>query len=100
MTMIRPGLGAMVAVGLVILSPALARAEGDRMRCDAPLSEWQPRAAVVTAMAAQGWTVLSIRPDDGCYKLKVLDADGRKSRIVLDPRTLEPVGDSREEGDN
>lgn len=89
----RLGLAATLAGSLLVaLGGVAARADHDHpSRCNVPLGDWQPRAAVEAALEARGWTVLSIRSDDGCYKVKVLTEAGEKRRVKLDPKTLEPV---------
>ena len=62
-----------------------ARADDD---CAAPMSDWQPRAAVADLAAAQGWQVRRIRVDDGCYQILGQDAAGRSIEVTLDPATL------------
>lgn len=92
----RLGLAATLAGSLLIaLSSGAARADGDdSSRCNVPLSDWKPRAAVEAALQARGWTVQSIRSDDGCYKVKVTTDTGEKRRIKLNPQTLEPVDEA------
>ena len=89
----RSGLAATLAACLLVaLGSAAARADDDHpARCNVPLGDWQPRAAVEAALQLKGWTVLSLRSDDGCYKAKILTATGEKRRVKLDPKTLEPV---------
>lgn len=89
----RLGLAATLAGSLLVaLGGVAARADHDHpSRCNVPLGDWQPRAAVEAALEARGWTVLSIRSDDGCYKAKIVTATGEKRRVKLDPKTLEPV---------
>lgn len=80
---------------LVALMPANAWADSDDYsHCNVPLSDWKPRAAVEAALEAKGWTVLSIRSDDGCYKVKVLTETGEKRRVKLNPQTLELVDEA------
>lgn len=73
------------AIGLSLASPVLA----DDHDCFVPMSEWQPRAAVQAAAEAQGWQVLRIKADDGCYQIKGTDAEGRPIEVRLDPATLD-----------
>lgn len=93
----RLGLVATLAGSLLIaFTSGAALADDDHpwdhpWRCEVPLSDWKPRAAVEAALEAKGWTVLSIRSDDGCYKVKVLTDTGEKRRVKLNPQTLEPV---------
>lgn len=66
-----------------------AAALADERECDAPIADWRPRSAVSNMAAAKGWTLERLRVDDGCYKLRVLDAQGRRLKVMLDPVTLE-----------
>ncbi|WP_407049335.1 PepSY domain-containing protein [Methyloraptor flagellatus] len=60
-------------------------------RCDVPLAEWQPREALQKKLEAQGWTVLRIRADDGCYKVVATDETGAMVKRKFDPRNLTPL---------
>ncbi|MBS1163999.1 MAG: hypothetical protein H6R00_24 [Proteobacteria bacterium] len=92
----RLGLAATLAGSLLIaLTSGTAWADGDDYsRCNVPLSDWKPREAVEAALKDRGWTVQSIRSDDGCYKVKVLTETGEKRRVKLNPQTLEPVDET------
>jgi len=70
----------------LIASPALADED-----CAVPMSDWQPREAVVKFVADQGWTLRRIRIDDGCYEVIGHDAAGRAIEVKLDPATLAVV---------
>lgn len=70
----------------LIASPALA---GDD--CAVPMTDWQPREAVVKLAAEQGWILRRIRIDDGCYEVIGRDARGRAIEVKLDPATLAVV---------
>ena len=59
--------------------------------CNAPLADWQPREALQKKLEAEGWTVLSIRLDDGCYKIKATNARGEHMEAKYDPASLERV---------
>lgn len=67
----------------LIASPALADED-----CAIPMTDWQPREAVVKFAAAQGWELRRIRIDDGCYEVIGRDAAGRAIEAKLDPATL------------
>lgn len=73
-----------ILVGLA--APALAG-----QRCSAPMAEWKPREALVEKLRADGWTIRRIKTDDGCYKVRAVDAEGRHVRAKFDPATLERV---------
>lgn len=70
----------------LIASPAVA---GDD--CAVPMTDWQPREAVVKLAAEQGWVLRRIRIDDGCYEVSGRDAAGRRIEVKLDPATLAVV---------
>jgi hypothetical protein len=84
----------MALAGLLWLgSPAAAQ-----HHCRVPLGDWQPREALQSKLEQQGWTVLGIRADDGCYKVRARNANGERLEGKFDPGSLEPVssrGDHR-----
>lgn len=67
--------------------------------CRVPMTEWQPRSAVVALAKTQGWTLRSIRIDDGCYEATGTDARGRPIEVKLDPGTLRILEIDDEEDD-
>ena len=71
---------------LGLSSPAVAGP-----RCRVPLGDWQPREALQARLQQQGWTVLAIRTDDGCYKVRARKDGGERLEGKFDPATLEPV---------
>ena len=73
-----------ILVGLA--APALAS-----QRCSVPMAEWKPREALVEKLRAEGWTIRRIKTDDGCYKVRAVDAEGRRVKAKFDPATLERV---------
>lgn len=68
-------------------SPAVAQ-----HHCRVPLADWQPREALQAKLEQQGWTVLGIRADDGCYRVRARNASGERLEGKFDPGTLELVG--------
>lgn len=60
-------------------------------RCNVPLADWQPREALERKLAAEGWTVVSVRSDDGCYKVKATNPRGERLEAKYDPGSLELV---------
>lgn len=83
-----------LALALALVSLPVASAVADE-RCAVPLADWQPRPALQARLEAQGWTVLRIRADDGCYKVLARDAAGQTIKARFDPATLERVGGRR-----
>lgn len=84
----------MLALAL-IATPALA---GDD--CTVPMTDWQPREAVMKFAAEQGWDLRRIRIDDGCYEVIGRDAEGRVIEVKLNPATLAVVEMEFEDGDD
>lgn len=83
----RSGLaGILLMVACVVAEPAAADRD-----CNVPLADWQPREALQKKLEAEGWTVLSIRADDGCYKVRATTAQGERMKAKYDPATLERV---------
>lgn len=77
---------------LVLVCAALPAAAGPH--CRVPLSEWQPREALQAKLEGQGWTVLSIRTDDGCYKVHATNEKGERLAIKVNPKTLAPAAEA------
>lgn len=85
-----------------LLSAGVAQAE---VRCAVPMTDWQPRDAVVRLAAQNGWQVQRIKIDDGCYEVKGKDAKGNKFDVKIHPGTLavlqrEHDRDSADHGEN
>lgn len=59
--------------------------------CQVPMSDWQSRESVETLAEQKGWVVRRIKTDDGCYKIKGFDAQGRKIEAKIDPGSLKVV---------
>ena len=88
----------LVAVALAAQT-GFARAE---IECEEPMANWQPVAKLVEAVTAQGWTVIKVRADDGCYHLRATDRDGKPVEAIFDPVTLRLLatgGDDHEDHD-
>lgn len=64
--------------------PALAE-EG----CFVPMSDWQPREAVVKLAESKGWAVRRIKIDDGCYEIDGKDQAGKTIEVTVHPATLD-----------
>ncbi|WP_377291674.1 PepSY domain-containing protein [Rhizobium sp. SG2393] len=60
-------------------------------KCSVPMADWQPREALQTKLEGQGWTVRSIRSEDGCYEAYALNAKGEKVEAYFDPKTFVAV---------
>lgn len=83
-----PGLRiAAVVLCLAIAAPALA----EEQICRAPLYDWQPPKVLIDKLAAEGWQDIRLRIDDGCYKVRAVNADGERLERKFDPATLAPA---------
>jgi len=74
-------------------------------RCAVPMTDWQPRGAVVRLADQNGWNVRRIKIDDGCYEIIGTDARGRQIEVKIHPGTLAVVkleyhGDEDEHDDH
>jgi hypothetical protein len=82
------------ALAIALLAATVAPAAADD-RCGVPLADWQPRSALQAKLESEGWTVLRIHSDDGCYKVLARDAAGASVKARFDPATLERVPGDR-----
>ena len=67
--------------------------------CFVPMSDWQPREAVVKLAEEKGWTVRRIKIDDGCYEIDGKDQAGRRIEVTVHPATLEVIRIEYEESE-
>ena len=83
----------------ILAQTMLARAE---VECEEPMADWQPVSKLVETVTAQGWTVLKVRADDGCYHLRATDQDGKPVEAIFDPVSLHllATGNDDHEHDN
>ena len=65
--------------------------------CFVPMSDWQPREAVVKLAEEKGWTVRRIKIDDGCYQIDGKDQVGKRIEVTVHPATLEVLRLENEE---
>ena len=77
---------------LCLALPAMAEIE-----CSTPMDDWKPVAALREEAVKLGWTVEKIRADDGCYRVKATDKDGKPVEGVFDPQSLKLLGRSDED---
>lgn len=57
--------------------------------CSVPEAEWQTKEALQAKLESEGWSVKSIKVDDGCYEAYGKDAAGNKMEVYFDPKTFE-----------
>lgn len=83
-------------LGLMCLAPPVLAGP----HCRVPLGEWQPREALQAKLEQQGWMVVSIRVDDGCYKVRATNQRGESLERKFDPRTLNQIRRPAEHDDD
>lgn len=77
---------AALAVAVTVGSIGAAYADG---KCNAPMSEWQPREKLQQKLESQGWKVRRIKTEDGCYEAYAIDDKGKRVEAYFDPKTFE-----------
>lgn len=82
---------------LVTLLGTSAQAGDD---CDVAIDTWQPREAVRAMAADQGWRIIRIKIEDGCYEVYGFDRRGQRFEAKIDPQTLLIVELEGEEHDD
>ena len=75
------------AIALAFCALASGSAMADQ-RCNVPLADWQPRAALQQQVEAQGWRVTRIRTKDGCYRVHGTNERGERYEGTFHPGTL------------
>ena len=75
-------------VFLITLMASTAYAEDD---CTVPMADWQSREAVRAMVEAHGWHLHRVKIDDGCYEVRVSDAEGHHFEAIVNPATLEII---------
>ncbi len=71
-----------------VLALSATAVYADSNRCNAPMSEWQPRESLQQKLEAEGWQVKRIKTDDGCYEVYAFDKDGKRIEAYFDPKSL------------
>jgi hypothetical protein len=92
----RATLIAVAAFGLVGLGQA-ARAEDDEACTKAPKEQWQTIEQLTSKLGEQGYTVKEIGFEDDCAEAEVVDKDGKKRELKLDPVTAALVKSESED---
>lgn len=81
--MTRLAIATLLLVGASAAAPAWASP-----RCNVPLADWQPRAALQQRIEADGWRVTRIRTKGGCYRVHARNDKGERYEATFDPATL------------
>lgn len=66
------------------IQPALA--SDDDARCgNAPRSEWMSEDAVKAKATDLGYTVRSVKVEDGCFEVYAMNAKGERAEVYMNP---------------
>jgi hypothetical protein len=57
-------------------------------------------AQVTSRLQSQGYTIKKIKFDDGRYKVKAIDASGRKEKLYVSPATGDVVSKGNDDDDD
>ena len=83
-------------LGLALAPAFAAPALADRHCGNVPEADWISVAEVSTIATDAGYTVREVERDDGCYELKVVDANGQRFELDIHPGTGEIVKTERD----
>jgi hypothetical protein len=80
-----------LVAGSCLAGPVLAQTgpENPDLDCTVPMAAWQPREALRTKLENEGWTILRITIDDGCYEVDAVDPTGADVEAEFDPQTFQ-----------
>ena len=103
-----PAKSCAIYASIVLLAAfATQPAVAEDRECTAAIADWQPKSVVIAMAESKGWAVQRLKTDDGCYQLKVRDAEGRDFVVKVDPASLQVLetehpgeGDADDETDN
>lgn len=68
---------------LTAISPAAA--SGDDVSCEPIKGVWMSKGEISAKAEDLGYDVRRVKTEDGCYELYVVDKDGKKAEIYMNP---------------
>ncbi len=80
-----------VTLAALLFALAGAGAASAKDICSVPEAEWQPKETLQAKLESEGWSVKTIKVDDGCYEAYGKDANGKRQEVYFDPKTFEAV---------
>jgi hypothetical protein len=87
----------LVACSLLMASSVFAATA--KVECaTSPAAKWQPQAALIAKLKAEGTTVSKIKVENGCYEVYAKDKAGKKANAAYNAETLEML-DNAEGGE-
>lgn len=57
--------------------------------CQDPVANWQPKEKLQQQLTSKGWTVRTIKVDDGCYEVEGTDSLGNRFEAEYAPAALQ-----------
>jgi len=76
------------ALSLLIATAAGIGSAAAEDICSVPQAEWQPKEALQKKLESEGWTIKTIKIDEGCYEVYGKDAAGKKMETYFDPKSF------------
>ncbi|MDR6754959.1 hypothetical protein J2Y48_000232 [Mycoplana sp. BE70] len=80
---------ALTTLAFLAVLPATAALAADE--CRVPVGQEQSREALTQLTTEFGWTIDTLKIDDGCYNLRVTDESGNVFKVKIDPETMDVV---------
>ena len=77
------------AVFSASLLTSTAQADED---CYEPVANWRPKSQLRQSLEAEGWQVMRIKVDDGCYEVEGISPDGKRVEATFSPSTFQNRG--------
>ncbi|MBI1386019.1 MAG: PepSY domain-containing protein [Rhizobiales bacterium] len=82
---------AVIAIATTIAGAAPAAASDDDDCPRTSRAEWRSADDVKAALEAQGYSVVRVKVDDGCYEAYARDRQGARREVNVHPVTMEII---------
>lgn len=76
-----------------LAAPAYA-ASGAVSCSTAPKSKWQPQAKLEQILKSKGFTVRTIKVENGCYEVYAMDSHGKRANMAFNAETLKQLNNA------
>jgi hypothetical protein len=88
----------LAACSMLLASTAFAVTAAKVDCAKSPATKWQPQAALIAKLKAEGTIVSKIKVENGCYETYAKDKTGKKANAAYNAETLEML-DNAEGGE-
>ena len=85
----------LAGIAAIVASPAFAA----NACSTAPQSKWQPQSALESQLKTDGFAVLQVKVENGCYEVYATDKGGKRVNMAYNAETLKKL-DNAEAGEN